>query len=53
VTLLDFLAKQFISVIEWNEPEDGILSYRYPMRDLEIQNGGKLTVSESGGGVCE
>jgi membrane protease subunit (stomatin/prohibitin family) len=47
VTFSSFLAKQFISVIEWNEPADGILAYRYPMRDLEIQNGGKLTVSES------
>jgi membrane protease subunit (stomatin/prohibitin family) len=42
-----FLGKQFIRVIEWNEPEDGILSYRFPMRDLEIENGGRLTVSES------
>jgi hypothetical protein len=41
------LAKQFIGVIEWNEPQDGILAYRYPMQDLEIQNGGQLTVSES------
>ncbi|MGA2086835.1 MAG: SPFH domain-containing protein, partial [Terracidiphilus sp.] len=47
MTLGQFLGKQFIAVIEWNEPEDGILSYRYPMRDLEIENGGKLTVSES------
>jgi membrane protease subunit (stomatin/prohibitin family) len=47
VSLRDFLAKQFISVIEWNEPEDGILAYRYPMQDLEIENGGRLTVSES------
>jgi len=47
VTLTSFLAKQFISVIEWNEPQDGILAYRYPMQDLEIQNGGQLTVSES------
>jgi len=47
VSLSSFLAKQFVSVIEWNEPEDGILSYRYPMLDLEIQNGGRLTVSES------
>jgi membrane protease subunit (stomatin/prohibitin family) len=47
MTFGNFLAKQFISVIEWNEPADGILAYRYPMRDLEIQNGGKLTVSES------
>jgi membrane protease subunit (stomatin/prohibitin family) len=47
VTLASFINKQFIDVIEWNEPQDGILSYRYPMRDLEIQNGGQLTVSES------
>jgi membrane protease subunit (stomatin/prohibitin family) len=47
VSLISFLAKQFISVIEWNEPQDGILAYRYPMQDLEIQNGGQLTVSES------
>jgi membrane protease subunit (stomatin/prohibitin family) len=47
VTLASFIGKQFIDVIEWNEPQDGILSYRYPMRDLEIQNGGQLTVSES------
>jgi membrane protease subunit (stomatin/prohibitin family) len=47
MTLGQFLGKQFIAVIEWNEPADGILSYRYPMRDLEIENGGQLTVSES------
>lgn len=43
----DFIAKQFIDVIQWTEPEDGILSYRYPMQDMEIQNGGKLTVRDS------
>jgi membrane protease subunit (stomatin/prohibitin family) len=42
-----FLSKQFIDVIEWVEPEDGILAYRYPMQDREIQNGGKLTVRDS------
>lgn len=47
MTLGSFIGKQFIDVIEWNEQQDGILSYRYPMRDLEIQNGGQLTVSES------
>jgi membrane protease subunit (stomatin/prohibitin family) len=47
VTLINFLSKQFISVIEWDEPQDGILSFRYPMQDLEIQNGGQLTVNES------
>ncbi len=47
MTLINFLSKQFISVIEWDEPQDGILSFRYPMQDLEIQNGGQLTVNES------
>lgn len=47
MSLRDFISKQFIDVIEWVEPEDGILAYRYPMQDREIQNGGKLTVRES------
>jgi len=47
VSLTQFLARQFIRVIEWNEPENGILAYRYPMQDMEIENGGQLTVSES------
>jgi membrane protease subunit (stomatin/prohibitin family) len=47
MSLRDFLSKQFIDVIEWVEPEEGILVYRYPMQDREIQNGGKLTVRES------
>jgi membrane protease subunit (stomatin/prohibitin family) len=45
--VLDFLGKQFIDVIEWNEESDGVLAYRYPMRDQEIQNGAQLTVRES------
>jgi membrane protease subunit (stomatin/prohibitin family) len=44
---MSFLSKQFIDVIQWTEPEQGILAYRYPMEDMEIQNGGKLTVRES------
>ena len=47
MSLKDFLKKQFIDVIHWTEPEDGILAYRFPMQDMEIQNGGKLTVRES------
>ncbi len=47
MSLSQFLGKQFIKVIEWNEPENGILAYRYPMLDMEIENGGQLTVSES------
>jgi membrane protease subunit (stomatin/prohibitin family) len=47
MALMGFLKKQFIDVIEWTEPRDGILAWRYPMADHEIQNGGKLTVRES------
>jgi membrane protease subunit (stomatin/prohibitin family) len=47
MALRDFLAKQFIDVIHWTEPEEGVLAYRYPMQDMEIQNGGQLTVRES------
>lgn len=47
MSLRDFISKQFIDVIEWVEPEDGVLAYRYPMQDREIQNGGKLTVRDS------
>jgi len=47
MSLRDFITKQFIDVIEWVEPEEGILAYRYPMQDREIQSGGKLTVRDS------
>lgn len=47
MTLREFLTKQLIDVIQWSEPEDGILAWRYPMEDMEIQNGGQLTVRES------
>ena len=47
MSLRDFISKQWIDVIQYTEPQDGILAYRYPMQDMEIQNGGKLTVRES------
>src|SRR5215467_15402641 len=47
MSLRDFLAKQFIDVIQWTESGEGVLAYRFPMQDLEIQNGGQLTVRES------
>jgi membrane protease subunit (stomatin/prohibitin family) len=47
MTLSQFLGKQFIRVIQWNEPEADILVWRYPMMDQEIENGGSLTVRES------
>ena len=45
--ITDFIFKQFIDVINWTEPGPGILAYRYPMQDREIQNGAKLVVSET------
>src|SRR5580658_975910 len=45
--IMSFFSKQFIDVIHWTEPADGILAYRYPMEDMEIQNGGQLTVRDS------
>lgn len=47
MNLGSFLGKQFIKVIQWNEPGDGILAWRFPMQDQEIENGGSLTVRES------
>jgi membrane protease subunit (stomatin/prohibitin family) len=47
VALMDFIKKQFIDIIEWTESGDGTLAWRYPMADLEIQNGASLTVRES------
>jgi membrane protease subunit (stomatin/prohibitin family) len=47
MSLRDFISKQFIDVIDWVEPEEGILAYNYPMQDREIQNGGQLTVRAS------
>ncbi len=47
MSLREFLGKQFIDVIQWTESEDGVLAWRYPMQDMEIQNGAQLTVRES------
>ena len=47
MALMDFVKKQFIDILEWTEDGDGVLAWRYPMEDREIQNGGSLTVRES------
>jgi len=47
MALMDFIKKQFIDILQWTEEGDGTLAWRYPMRDLEIQNGGTLVVRES------
>jgi membrane protease subunit (stomatin/prohibitin family) len=47
MALMDFIKKQFIDIIQWTETGDGTLAWRFPMADMEIQNGGLLTVRES------
>jgi membrane protease subunit (stomatin/prohibitin family) len=43
----DFIKKQFIDILQWNEQGDGVLAWRFPMQDFEIQYGASLTVRES------
>ena len=47
MALMDFIRKQFIDIIQWTESSDGTLAWRFPMADMEIQNGASLTVRES------
>ncbi len=47
MSLMDFIKKQFIDVIQWTEDGDGTLAWRFPMEGMEIQNGASLTVRES------
>lgn len=45
--IMSFFSKQFVDVIQWTETEPGVLAYRYPMQDQEIQNGAQLVVREA------
>jgi membrane protease subunit (stomatin/prohibitin family) len=47
MSLGSFFKKQFVDVIQWTETGEGVLAYRYPMQDAEIQYGAQLTVRES------
>jgi membrane protease subunit (stomatin/prohibitin family) len=47
MALMDFIRKQFIDIIQWTEDSDGTLAWRFPMADMEIQNGAQLVVRES------
>ncbi len=47
MSLGSFIKKQFIDVLQWNEETEGVLAWRYPMQDFEIQNGAILNVRES------
>jgi membrane protease subunit (stomatin/prohibitin family) len=42
-----FIKKQFIDILHWTEETDGVLAWRFPMQDFEIQYGASLTVRES------
>lgn len=43
----NFIKKQFIDVIQWPNPDDSLLMWRFPVADEEIQNGASLTVREA------
>ena len=45
--MLNFIRKQFIDVIQWENPDENTLVWRFPIADQEIQNGASLTVRES------
>ncbi|MBS1191070.1 MAG: putative transrane protein [Rhodocyclaceae bacterium] len=47
MSLMDFIKKQFIDILQWTEGQDGVLAWRFPMQEMEIQNGASLTVRES------
>jgi len=47
MAIIDFIKKQFIDILQWTESTDGVLAWRYPMADFEIQYGASLTVRES------
>jgi membrane protease subunit (stomatin/prohibitin family) len=47
MAMTDFIHKQFIDILEWTEPRDGILAWRFPMAGNDIQYGASLTVRES------
>jgi membrane protease subunit (stomatin/prohibitin family) len=43
----EFIKKQFIDIIQWTEPDDELLVWRFPIIDLEIQQGAQLIVRET------
>jgi len=47
MALMDFIKKQFIDILQWTEDQDGVLAYRFPMQEFEIQYGGSLTVRDT------
>ena len=44
MSIFDFIKKQFVEVIEWNEADEETLAWHFPIADNEIKNGAQLTV---------
>jgi excisionase family DNA binding protein len=47
MSLMNFITKQLIEIIEWTDDSRDTLSYRWPDEDKEIKNGAQLIVRES------
>ena len=45
--MFNFIKKQFIDIIQWENPNEETLVWRFPIADQEIQNGASLTVREA------
>ena len=47
MSLLDFIKKELIEIIEWTDDSRDTLAYRWPDDDKQIKNGAQLIVRES------
>lgn len=47
MSILDFIKKELIEIIEWTDDSRDTLSYRWPDDDRQIKNGAQLIVRES------
>ena len=47
MSILDFIRKELIEIIEWTDDSRDTLSYRWPDEDRQIKNGAQLIVRES------
>ena len=45
--MFNFIKKQFIDIIQWENPDEETLVWHFPIADQEIQNGASLTVREA------
>ena len=47
MSLLGFITREFIDIIEWTDDSRDTLSFRWPDEDKAIKNGAQLIVRES------